>query len=88
VTLDRGRDPEHDRLVDPVAAGIQIEFGVLELLDDQGLESVVHCRPRWWSRANLHCEMLLPRRTHAVFCEDRKATGYMFLPSIALASIA
>ena len=48
VTLDRARNPEHDRLVDPVAADIQIELGVLELLDDQGLESAVHRCPRWW----------------------------------------
>jgi hypothetical protein len=42
MTLDAARDPEDDRFVDPVAANVEIGLGVLELLDDQGLESAVH----------------------------------------------
>jgi len=42
MTLDAARNLEDHRLVDPVTADVEIGLRVLELLDDQGLESAVH----------------------------------------------
>jgi hypothetical protein len=48
MTLDSARDPDHDRLVDPVPPDVEIEFAILELLGDQGIDSAVRRFPRWW----------------------------------------
>jgi len=41
MPLDRAEDPNHDRLIDEMSTDVEIQVGVLQLLDDQGLDAAV-----------------------------------------------